>query len=136
MTYLTNSYSEPTKQSTSQQHRQIVTLTGYAIYPSSLSLAKQYLFKAQDKGLVRSSQDFGTGLSALLSAGMVKASEYNVKYVKPRHIKEGWTEILSVGGGNCPPHNCVARSVLNRVEDLKVSLPRFSDVLKIIRKDM
>jgi len=99
-----------------------------------MSLGKRYLLKNQDKGLVRSSQDFATGLSALLSAGMVKASEYNVKYVKPHHIKEGWTEILSVGGGNCPPHDCVARSVLNRVEDLKVSLPRFSDVLKVIRK--
>jgi hypothetical protein len=104
-------------------------VSNYVIYPSAMSLVKSYMNKAQEAGLVQSPSDFKVGVRAMIAAGMAKADEHKVKFVTPQHVKLGWSEKLSVGGGNCPPHRCVARSVLNRVEHLRESLPYFKEFL-------
>lgn len=103
-------------------------VSGYVIYPSGVQLAKSYVRQAQKTGLVKNTSEFALGVHAMIAAGISKAMEGNVKYVTPEHIRRGWYEKLSVGGGNCPPHSCIALSVLTRVADLRESLPYFKEL--------
>src|ERR1700749_3393003 len=97
-------------------HRESIVIKDHVVRPTSISLVKSYLRKAQERGLVQDARDYTIGAVALLSAGMGKADEAGVRYVTSRHISRGWAEILRVGGGNCPPHRCMRMSVLKRVD--------------------
>lgn len=108
-----------------------VRIANYVIYPSAARLAKAYVNRARRAGLVKDPSEFVLGLGAMIAAGICKAEENQLKYVTPEHIKRGWSERLSVGGGNCPPHKCIARSVLNKAEELRQSLPFFDDLIKL-----
>jgi hypothetical protein len=122
------------KETRKPYHRDALMIKGYVIYPSALSQARRYLNRAQDKGLIRDPREYTIGVSALLSAAMAEANEANVKYVSPRHVAKGWTERLSVGGGNCPPHLCFKSSVLARVDHLKETVPHLSEFLDLIEE--
>lgn len=115
-------------------HRASMVIEHHVVRPTSISLVKSYLKKAQEKGLVQDPRDYTIGAAALLSAGMSKADEAGVRYVTPHHINKGWTETLRFGGGNCPPHRCMRRSVLQRVDELKESVPYFGDLLNVMEK--
>ena len=106
-------------------------IANYVIYPSAARLAKAYVNRARRAGLVKDPSEFALGLGAMLAAGICKAEESQLKFVTPEHIKRGWSERLSVGGGNCPPHKCIARSVLNKADELRQSLPFFDDLFKL-----
>jgi hypothetical protein len=113
-------------------HRDSIVIKGHVIYPSSISLVKKYLNKAQERGLVRGPHEYTIGISALLSAGMGKADESKIRVVRPSHIKRGWAETLRFGGGNCPPHECFETSVLRRLDELKGKVPYFEDLLDVM----
>lgn len=106
-------------------------ISNFVIYPSAARLAKAYVNRARRAGLVKDPSEFALGLGAMIAAGICKAEENQLKYVTPEHIKRGWSERLSVGGGNCPPHKCIARSVLNKAEELRQSLPFFDELIKL-----
>jgi hypothetical protein len=118
-----------TKESFSLGTRVPLRISNYVIHPSAMKLVKSYVNRARLTGLVKNPYDSAVGMRALVAAGMAKASENKTKFVKPKHIEMGWSEKLSVGGGNCPPHLCIARSILMRTEELRESLPHFKEML-------
>ena len=54
--------------------------------------------------------------------------EGNVKYVTPEHMQARMVRNAQCWRGNCPPHSCIALSVLTRVADLRESLPYFKEL--------
>jgi len=121
-----------TRETIARFHRDSLLIKGHIIYPSSISMVKRYMHKAQAAGFIHNPREFTVGVTALLSAGMAEADQNKERHVKPRHIAGGWSKKLSVGGGNCPPNRCFESSVLRRLAHLKESLPYLSDLLEVM----
>lgn len=114
-------------------HRDVLVIQGHLFYPSSMTLVKRYMSHARRTGMIRDPEEYGVGMQALVSAAMAEADEAGAKFVTPKHVAQGWAQRLSVGGGNHPPHRCLRSSVINRVDELRDSLPYFVDLSPIIK---
>ncbi len=110
-------------------HRDALSVKGHVLYPSARTLLKRYVRQARRTGMIRDAHEEQLGIKALLSAAMAEADKSNSKVVTPKHVYLGWYGRLSVGGGNHPPHRCYRSSVINRVDELKESLPYFDEFL-------
>jgi len=102
---------------------------GYKVFPSTEQLVKQYTSRASEKGLITTNEELLVCQSALLSAGAKTATESKKKTVTVRDIKKGWRSI-SILGGNCPPHKCMRRSIIEQKDKLLRTLPGFEDLIK------
>jgi hypothetical protein len=112
---------------------------GHHIDPGARKTVKFYCDKAEQGGLISDNRDYATCVSALISAGIEKATQNSSVIVTEDLIKEGWETKLSiyaggVGGAACPPWKCVRRSVLDRVDSLKITMPTFKDLLGAIEE--
>lgn len=111
------------------RHPDAFSVKGHVLYPSARSLLKRYVRQARRTGMIRDAHEEQLGIKALFSAAMVEADKSHSTFVTPKHVHIGWYGRLSVGGGNCPPHRCMRSSVINRVDELKESLPYFGELI-------
>lgn len=120
---------EPSEKIPLGRTRDAVLIKDHVLYPSSRILLKRYMRQARRTGMIRDEQEYKIGIKALSAAAMIEADKEGEKYVTPKHVAAGWARTLRVGGGNCPPHRCLRSSVINRVEELRESLPYFGELI-------
>lgn len=102
---------------------------GYKVFPSTERLVRNYTSKASKYGLITSQQEVSLCAATLLSAGVENAKINHKKTVSPTDIKFAWQR-LSALGGNCPPHICMRRSIINQKEKLINLLPILKDLIE------
>jgi len=102
---------------------------GYKVFPSTERLVRNYTRKASEYGLITSQQELSFCAATLLSAGVQNAERTRKKTVSPTDIKFAWQR-LSALGGNCPPHQCIRRSIINQKEKLITLLPILKDLIE------
>jgi hypothetical protein len=108
-------------------------IQGHRICPKAILMVKHYCDKAQSRGLILNETDYAVGAAGLIAAGMSTAAEQGTGRVRTVHIKTGWTKLRAL---ECPPDLCIRTSIIQRVDELKESLPHFDDVLASISRRM
>ena len=90
---------------------------GYVILPSAKSKLKRHIAKAVELGTIKVGGQVRTATAGLVAAGVTTALTEKTMRVTPRHITVGWKKHI-MASGNCPPHKCLLRSVVNREQEL------------------
>ncbi|HVF60959.1 MAG TPA: hypothetical protein VNJ70_14225 [Thermoanaerobaculia bacterium] len=90
---------------------------------------EELLRKATEANTLTTPSEVATSRMALIGAAVQAALGEQAKQVGVRHLKQGWLKYLAYGG-NCPPHECLFRSVIQREAVLRTTLPVF-DLLKL-----
>jgi hypothetical protein len=78
------------------------------------------------KGII-DKKDKDTATKALISTGIEWAKKYGNDVVEPDDIEKNW-HIVKMGVGNCPPNECIFKTVVSRLEDFGEDVPTFKDL--------
>jgi hypothetical protein len=70
--------------------------TKYTLYPTTQDEVKKALKKVREKAGVQGRHDLAVCRAAFLAAGIQRASELNVKAIRPRHIWEGYDKYFRI----------------------------------------
>ncbi|MBR9802594.1 hypothetical protein GYB59_13330 [bacterium] len=97
---------------------------------------EQYLSRLLKKsiraGTIRKLQDINKAVAALAAAGIEHSKQTgSMRRVNIEDIEEGWKSIAAVG--NCPPHKCLWRSVVQREAQIQETLSDYTEILSRIR---
>lgn len=95
---------------------------------------RDYIRKASKKGLVLNPMENTICATALFSAGIEVASERKANYVTIKDIEKGWRQKLMACPGNTPPHRCLSRTVLSRIDELRGERPLLDEMLRELIK--
>ncbi len=96
----------------------------FTILPSTQNEVGKILKRAVAKGKLTTEEDVAVAAAALISAAAEEAASQGTRQVRVAHLNAGWYQRLAVTG-NCPPHKCLKRSVLERQELLMDSSALF-----------
>ena len=110
---------------------------GYYILPSTQAEIKTWIRKAVRNGLLINKDEVKTATVALVSGAVTAAKESRGKRITTRHLSIGWKRhIKDEEIGNCPPHECLLRSTVQRKNDLLKSNTIFNKLLDDIEKEI
>ncbi len=89
--------------------------------------ARQYVSRQVDLAVqkkVIQSDEMKNAVAALYAAGVKGAARYGKRQVHTRDIQKVWQDVR-VGPGNCPPNECIFRTVISRKEEFGNDFPLF-----------
>lgn len=95
---------------------------GYRIRPEARTLIVRYVAEAARKRTLKTEEDVNKAVAGLTAAAVAEARDRNSKTVTPHDVRQGWQGRLCLGPGNCPPHECMRRSIVARSGRLSSSL--------------
>lgn len=104
----------------------------FTILPSTNKYINTILRRAAKAGTIKSPDEVITSRIGLTAAAIKAAQVERSKRVSIRHLDAGWNNFYAYGG-NCPPHLCLRRSILERRDNLENSDPVFRLVQKTIK---
>ena len=87
----------------------------FTVLPSTQNEVNKILKRALEKGKLKTDEDVAVAAAALVSAAAEEAASQGTRQVRVAHLNAAWNLRLAVKG-NCPPHRCLKRSVLERQE--------------------
>lgn len=107
---------------------------GFHPFPSTIQAVEEICVRASQAGDIDSPYSFGLCASTLLVGGAEKARAEGKLRIQVAHVMRSWEQDIAIG--NCPPHKCVRRSILDnraqvfeRFPDLETIRERYLDEL-------
>ena len=76
---------------------------------------------------VISSDERGIAAAALMTTGVQGARLYGKRHVQTRDIQKVWREV-KMGPGNCPPNECLFKTVIARKTEFGNDFPLFNEL--------
>jgi hypothetical protein len=106
---------------------------GHVILPSTYLQVGNILRQARRAGTLNSPEQVAKVRIALLAAALATAAEEQSERVTIRHLMQGWLNRLAYSG-NCPPHLCLFRSVIEREAEVRASVPLYERLAAEIKE--
>jgi|GEM_PF-3487945 len=100
--------------------------------------AKKYVLNevglAIENGII-TKKDIIIASAAIVAVGIENAQKYGQTTIKASDIQKGWQihkkpGFNALGIGNCPPHRCVLKTVISRVDEFSEDVPVFNILKK------
>ena len=104
----------------------------FTISPDAQDKIRDDLNQAMAKNTIADDRERSIAECALLAVAIEMAHEEGTTLVKAAHVSRGWQESLSIGPGCDPPAECLRRSVIERVDEIKARSFVFREMMSEI----
>lgn len=95
---------------------QYLLAEGIRVYPSAEQMIRSYVNRAYERGTIHNLQEGLFAALVLLAIAAEDAQKQHKFTVSPDNIEEAW-EKIALFPGNCPPHICMRRSIIEKHEE-------------------
>jgi hypothetical protein len=87
---------------------------GITLDQNAQGLLHEYLITGCAAGLIGSPVDISRAAAAFVGGAITLVVKDRPLTITSSALEESWYKELSLGPGNCPPHECMRRSVIER----------------------
>lgn len=103
----------------------------FRVLPSAVVKVNRVIQRSKRHRTIKNDRDASLVVAAFFSAAAEEASEAGGRRITVRHVDQAWEKLAITG--NCPPHKCVERSIIQRREILEKELPMFRAMTEEIK---
>jgi hypothetical protein len=106
---------------------------GFVVHPTTSRVVKRHLVRAVQAGTIAGEKEIRLSAMALMAGAMETAAQAGRRQLRAADVEEGWRDHIMMI--NHPPQRCLRRSVVERVGELRESLPAFQRMQDIAMQD-
>jgi hypothetical protein len=103
----------------------------FRVFPSAVDKVNQVIKRSKKHRTITSDGEASLVAAAFFSAAAEEASEAGVRKITVKYLDQAWDKLAMTG--NCPPHKCVRRSIIQRRDILEKEMPMFRALTEEIK---